>query len=178
MNINVGSIQTVFMKFSFLLIVALFLTSCGLFTSNENGTYIKSKTVINQFEQNLPREWTKIKSEGSDFAISNSGTSSVILFNSACRKFESSTLNALASSLLSGIEDIKIISRNRIKIAERDAEEIKASGKVDGVETYMAVSIVQKNFCIYDYVLISSSLSRLNNDYSVYLNLINGIKIN
>lgn len=151
------------------IIVLLFLlSSCGMFSSNEGTTYLKSKHVANGFDTKMPINWEKIKTEGSDYALKNKKTNSIILLNSACRKYEASSLNALTSSILTGIDELNIISKNQITLHDRDAQEVRVEGKVDGVKTYFDIITLQKNYCIYDYILISSNLKKIENDYSTF----------
>jgi len=112
----------------------------------------------------LPKPWTEISAEGSDYALSNEITQSIFLFNSACRKYESSNLNALTSSILAGLDELKILDKKNIFHQQREAVEVLASGKLDGVLRYFKIVTTQKNNCIYDYVLISKSLKKLEED--------------
>jgi hypothetical protein len=168
---------TGFMKSIYLIPLLIVLSSCSFFSSNESGTYIKSTNYLNSIEKNLPVNWISLKTEGADFAISNRKSNSVFLINSACRKYEASSLNALSSSLLSGIEDINIISRININLHEREAQELRFSGSVDGVKTFVNITTLQKNFCIYDFVMISKSLKKLEEDYNQYKVFISQVKL-
>jgi hypothetical protein len=148
-----------------LLLSLLYLASCSMFSSNENGAYVKSKNYINQLEKSIPSTWSRLTDDGADFALMNKKSSSIFLINSACRKNETSSLNALSSSLITGIADIEIIDRKNIDFQGREAQEIKFSGKVDGVKSYVNILTTQKNYCIYDFVLISKSIKKLEQDY-------------
>ncbi len=149
------------MKTLFLIILALLFTACS---STENGPYKKSKQVDNQLEENVPSPWREVNAEGSDYALQNRLTNSFFLFNSACRKYEGSNLNTLTSSILTGIEDLKIIEKKNSTYQEREAAEVLASGKLDGVERFFKIITIQKNNCIYDYVLISTSKKNIETD--------------
>lgn len=164
------------MRFAFFLLSTLLISSCGLFSANETGTYSKNTEYSNTFTNNIPTNWEVIKTEGSDFALRNKKNNSIFLVNSACRKHEGSSLNALTSSILSGIDEISIITKNTLSIHEREAQEIRVSGKVDGIKTFFNIVTLQKNYCIYDYVLISNSIKKIEDDYLIYKKLINGIK--
>ena len=47
---------------------------------------------------------------------------------------------------------------------EREAVEISANGKLDGIARYFKIITLQKNNCIYDYMLISTSAKNLEAD--------------
>jgi hypothetical protein len=149
------------MKYLFLTFLIFVLYSCS---SSENGIYKKSTDTKNNLQNNIPDPWYKINAESSDFALANSKTKSFFLFNSACRKNEGSSLSALTSSILTGIENLKIVSRLSNFYQEREAVEVVASGKLDGIERYFKIITIQKNNCIYDYVLISTNQKNIEQD--------------
>lgn len=132
--------------------------------STDSGAYKKSESLNNQLSKNIPRPWSEMNTEGSDYALSNPKTKSIFLFNSSCRKYEGSTLSALTSSILTGIEDVKISEKKNVFYQEREAAEVTASGKLDGVLRYFKIVTIQKNNCIYDYVLISTNKKNLELD--------------
>ena len=148
------------MKYFLFLLFFIFNISC----STESGAYKKSSNINNQLKNAVPAPWLEINAEGSDFALQNKITKSLFLFNSACRKYEASTLSALTSSILAGIEDVKITEQNNVLYQERNAVEISALGKLDGILRFFKITTVQKNNCIYDYVLISTTKKNLDID--------------
>ncbi len=160
-----------------LLLFVLCLSSCSMFSSNENGAYIKSKNYINELEKSIPSNWSRLTDDGADFALMNKKSNSIFLINSACRKNETSSLNALSSSLITGIADIEIIERKNIDFQGREAQEIKFSGKVDGVKSYVNIITTQKNYCIYDFVLISKSIKKLDQDYTNFKDFISRVTL-
>lgn len=162
---------------SFICLLSLISSSCSFFSSSDSGAYSKSRDYFNALEKNIPSPWEQVNSEGADFAINNKKTSSTFLINSSCRKNEQSSLNALSSSLLNGIEQINIITKNSISYEDREAQEIRFSGKVDGVSTYINIMTVQKNYCIYDFVLISKNQKKLENDYKFFQSFLEKVKI-
>jgi hypothetical protein len=133
-------------------------------SSAENGTYKKSSEIQNNLKENIPTPWGEISAEGSDFALENKNTKSFFLFNSACRKYEGSNLNTLTSSMLSGLENVKIIEKKNSFYQQRDAAEVLASGRLDGIERFFKIITIQKNSCIYDYVLIATNKHTLESD--------------
>ncbi|MBP9680366.1 MAG: hypothetical protein KBD76_03085 [Bacteriovorax sp.] len=146
------------------ILLTILLLSLYACSSSENGVYKKNIEASNQLKNNLPAPWREIPSEGSDLALENTKTKSYFLFNSACRKYEGSNLNALNSSILSGIEQINFLDKKNTFYQEREALEVLASGKLDGVERFFRIITIQKNNCIYDYVLISINLKNTEAD--------------
>lgn len=151
-----------FMKNVIIAFICIIFSAC----SSNSGTYKKSDTITNHLSKNIPSPWNEINSDGSDYALRNNKTNSIFLFNSSCRKYEGSSLNALTTSILAGIDDVKISEKKKITLQEREASEITAHGKIDGISRYFKIVTIQKNNCIYDYVLISIDQKILEKDSS------------
>jgi hypothetical protein len=167
-----------FMKILILLNIVLLLNACSILAPTESGNYKKSIAVNNSLAGHLPTNWNTISNENSDFAILNSKTQSVFLFNSACRKFEASDLNTLLSSMLTGVEIVKTIEKKLVVLQNRDAIDTTIIGKVDGIERYFHLVTTNKNSCIYDFVLISTNEKHLEQDNIYFQDFIQRIKIN
>ena len=148
------------MKHILLLLLILLIGSCA----SDSGLYKKSTTIDNQIASSPPAPWKSISSEGSDFALQNNKTKSLFLLNSACRKNDSSSLDSLVSSILTGLEDVTFIENKVVTYQERQAVEVVASGKLDGVIRFFKIVTIIKNNCIYDYVLISTNVKNLDKD--------------
>ena len=158
----------------------LLLTSILLFGScaSDNGLYKKSTTIDNQIASSPPAPWMSINSEGSDFALQNNKSKSLFLLNSACRKNDSSSLDTLIASILTGLEDVTFIENKIVTYQEREAVEVVASGKLDGVIRFFKIVTIKKNNCIYDYILISTSAKNLDNDSPDLKNFLKRIILN
>lgn len=148
------------MKNLIFILIALIFSAC----SSDSGAYRKSDNIINHLTKNIPRPWNEISSEGSDYALQNANSKSIFLFNSSCRKYEASSLSVLTSSILTGIEDLKITDKKNTSYQNREAAEVTANGKLDGIARFFKIITLQKNNCIYDYILIATSSKNLEND--------------
>ena len=162
------------MKKTLLPLAILIISACA----SNNGIYKKSENVVNEITKKIPYPWKEINNEGSDYALSNEETHSIFLFNSSCRKFQSSSLTTLTSSILTGIEELKVIEKNSIFTQDRNAIEIVVNGKLDGISRAFKIVTVQKNNCIYDYVLISINTDSLNKDSKHFKTFLERIKLN
>lgn len=146
--------------------------------STDNGIYKKSVNITNQLIKEIPNPWEEINAEGSDYALRNKMSKSLFLFNSACRKYESSTLDALTNSILVGIEEITIDETINSFYQGRKSREVTANGKLDGVLRFFKIATIQKNNCIYDYVLISTNKKNLDLDTPAFKQFLREIVIN
>lgn len=142
----------------------IMLTIAGCSSNTDSGVYKKSENINNQLSRNLPVAWTEISSEGSDYALQKKTSNSIFLFNSSCRKFEGSTLNALTSSMFTGLDEVVIEEKKESFYQGREAVEVTAHGKLDGITRYFKIITILKNNCIYDYVLIATNGNNLQND--------------
>lgn len=146
-----------------LILLLLILSACGS-GQIDSGVYTKSATVENLLSRSIRSPWQEITNNGSDLALANKSSKSFFLFNSSCRKYEASNLNSLTTSMLSGINNIEYIEKSTVVHQEREAVLIIAKGSIDGVVRYLRILTTQKNYCIYDYALIATSLKNLEKD--------------
>lgn len=146
-------------------------------SETDSGVYTKSVSVTNSIHKILKKPWSQSSNDGSDFALFNNKSKSFFLFNSACRKFEASNLNTLTASILTGINDVEYLEKNKTTFEEREAMLVTAKGSIDGVVRFFKILTVQKNSCIYDLALISTSKKYLDNDTNDFNLFISHIKI-
>lgn len=157
----------------------ILITGLGACSSSENnGSYSKSKTVENNLSKTIKSPWSEIASEGSDLAFNNKKTNSIFIFNSACRKFDPSNLPNLTNSILTGIDNVEMIEKASLTHQDREAVLVVAKGTVDGIARYFRILTTQKNNCIYDHALISTSEANLKKDTADFTKFIHLLKLN
>lgn len=157
----------------------IFITVLSACSSNENnGAYTKSKTVENNLSRAVKLPWKQIDNNGSDLALNNTKSNSIFIFNSACRKFDPSNLPTLTNSILTGIDNVEISEKTTTTHQDREAVLVVAKGNVDGITRYFRVLTTQKNNCIYDYALISTTEAHLIKDTKDFNNFIQLLKLN
>lgn len=160
-----------------LLIVLLLLVACSS-SETDNGAYTKSSTVENKLSKNVKQPWKEVENQGSDIALNNKTTNSFFIFNSACRKYDPSNLPSLTNSILTGISNVEILEKTIVQHQDRDAALVIAKGSVDGIERYFRILTTQKNNCIYDFALISTSQANLDKDTNDFNKFIQQLKLN
>lgn len=160
------------------ILLLIFITILSACSSSDNGAYSKSKLVENNLSKAIKSPWSAIDSAGSDLAFSNKDTNSIFIFNSACRKFDPSNLPTLTNSILTGIDNVEIMEKTMTTHQERDAVVVVAKGMVDGIARYFRILTTQKNNCIYDLALISTSEANLKKDSADFNNFIQLLKLN
>jgi hypothetical protein len=163
--------------FSLLLLILTLFAACSS-SENDNGAYTKSTLVENQLSKQVKTPWKEVNNAGSDLALSNQKTNSFFIFNSACRKFDPSNLPTLTNSILTGINNVEFLEKTMTTHQDREAVLVIAKGSVDGIERYFRILTTQKNNCIYDLALISTSAGNLAKDTNDYNKFIQLLKLN
>jgi hypothetical protein len=147
----------------------LLLSACSFFASSKR--YYKSEDLKISF--NKP-PWNEVKTDTSDIAFQNGSTSSMMLVNSNCKKFDSSKLEHLVNDILSGIESIQFLENNNLKFKGRESIQSKIQGKLDGVDIFLSLVVLKKDHCIYDFVHMAKdrpTLEKESHDFNDLLNL-------
>lgn len=160
-----------------ILICLLFLVACSS-SETDNGAYTKSTAVEDKLTKTIKAPWKEVENQGSDIALNNQKTKSFFIFNSACRRYDPSNLPSLTNSILTGISNVEIVEKSIVQHQERDAALVIAKGSVDGVERFFRIMTTQKNNCIYDFALISTSQANLDKDTVDFNKFIQLLKLN
>lgn len=156
-----------------LLLIALFAASCSYFIGRDADEFKSEHYSLNFSLDN----WESISADDSDYAFMKEGTKSIIFVNSFCKKHDATTLNHLVSHLFGGIEDLKVEEKLSYTLFGREAIQAKANGKLDGIQSYFQMYVVNKNRCTYDFILISNSPETRTIDAKDLLVLLEGVKI-
>lgn len=157
-------------RIAILIYIVLLAQSCSLFSSsNDSSVYVKSTQIKTDFTLN---NWKAIKNhESADIVFEKNKTGSLIIVNSNCRKNNLSNLQTLKASVLSGIEKIEIESEKNINLHNREALETIFTGSLDGIKRHLALTIFQRDFCIYDMIFIAKKKDHFTKDYPDYIKL-------
>lgn len=150
-------------KLVYISLILLLATSCSSLFSTK--TFQKNPQLKIQFSN---PSWNDISKEGSDFASRNTKTNSIIIVNSNCKKYISTGLRDLTENILMGLDNKKIIIQKTSNAKSREILTTIASGKLDGIQTYIKIITLKKNRCIYDYMLISKNLKLLKSDSIIF----------
>ena len=148
-------------------------SSCSFFVPETDRTEKSNSYSIN-FNQS---DWKEMDPDKSDYAFLHKRTNSVILLNSTCKKYEASSLNSLSYDLLAGFDNVKYEKKEEIKIYNRKGYHLKVKGSLDGIETYLLITSVKKNRCLYDFLLITNSMKTRKELTSDFNNFINSVTI-
>ncbi len=143
--------------------ILIFLNSCSILQSTDESTvYTKSKEINRDF---VLKNWIKKNNQFcADLVYENINSKSLIIINSNCRKNLASSLSILKESILSGIEKIEVQKEIKSQTHNRDSLLTDFTGNLDGVNRAMTLAVFQRDFCIYDLILISKNISTRENE--------------
>lgn len=155
------------LRIAILIYITLIAHGCSVLSDkNDNGVYTKSKNIKSNY--NIPLWKMNSKQENADLVFEKNKTGSLIIVNSNCRKNNLSSLQSLKASLLAGIDNFNLDEEKKITLHERDALEVTFNGSLDGVKRFMTLTIFQRDFCIYDMILISKKKESHKKDLPDY----------
>ncbi len=152
-----------------ILVSALFLGSCsvtrfvGHYVSSGEGNEGELSGNIYRSEETaysigmLPGGWQRVKVKGGDLVFQNTGLNATITVNSDCDgKKVNYNLPVLSESLLIGINDKELESREEAIIDGQSALYSIYTGKFDNVPIKIATLVFKKGSCLYDFSYASS----------------------
>lgn len=155
----------------YLMIALLFACSFG----SDKGSDKKSSNY--QLSFSSPK-WTRMNPGTADHAFYHTKTHSIILLNTLCEKYESTSLQHLISNMLGGIDDIQIEKEETLSYSKRDSLRSFVTGKTDGIPIYLLIQTVRKNNCIYDFIMISQTSEKRQLNIEDFNNFLAKTKIN
>lgn len=147
--------------------------SCSFGSDSESG--VKSQNYKIAFQS---PQWTKINPGSADHAFQNSSSNSIILLNSLCGKYESTSLKHLISNMLGGLDQVNIVKEEKMTYAKRDSLRRFVTGKTDGVPVYLIIQTLRKDSCIYDFILISANQDLQTSDIDDFNKFLEETNIN
>lgn len=155
------------------LLLVLFSLSCSFGGDGDNDR--KSQNYKLSFST---PSWTRMSPGTADHAFYNKETHSIILLNTLCEKYEATSLHHLISNMLGGVEDIQVEREEKVKFAKRDSLRSFVKGKTDGVPIYLVIQTLRKNRCIYDFVMISQTADKREQNILDFEKFLSDTKIN
>jgi hypothetical protein len=101
----------------------------------------------------LPGEgWQRVKVETANIAWVDSSGGRALLVNSHCEGVQDAPLSGLAGELMIGMTERAVQEERLLPFAGREALEMVATGKLDGVVRRRALFVLKKDGCVYDIV--------------------------
>ena len=133
-----------------LVVVLSVLSGCWAFGSS--GSRLEGRYRLEVLES----PWVSVDSGGADFAWWHKESGATIYSDSNCEKgFSDSSLERLANAQSAAIDDAEQVSIREHRLADRDALTAVYRGQVDGVSVQVTTTVMKKDRCIYDFVMVA-----------------------
>lgn len=131
------------------LIFLLLFTSCSI-----SGPLREDRSAsVFSFPEPL-KGWKALPlSEGAQRLYQHLKTGSVLSVSSLCDRYATAPLTRLVRNPLSPLGAYKEIESQKLRISDRDAEQLHVSGTLDGVKVEVLMIVLRKNECIFDFSL-------------------------
>lgn len=124
----------------------------------------------------LPDGWKKVKVKGGDLAFHNSSSESSITVDSVCKEAKTNySLKALSKSLVTGIEDKKIVKSENLKVDKSEGLYTEYVAKLDGELFGLATVVYKSEKCNYDFTY-SATENHFSSNLNTFRNLIAGFE--
>lgn len=124
----------------------------------------------------LPKGWVFQEGEKGDAAYYSKEHKALISVRSICARYNEARLESLARDLLWGFTDRKIFREKRIPFADREALDLEADAKLDGVPVHIWVRVLKKNRCIFDFTLVAPP-GRFDDARPAFVGLLGGFRL-
>lgn len=119
--------------------------------------------------------WRKVGSGGADFAYRNKSQAAVIYADSNCgARFEDAALEDLAKHMSFGVRVGEPSFEETYELDGRTAYTSRAVGELDGVPVELGTTVLKKDRCIYDIVVIAPRGDRFQAAWEGYQVVIAG----
>lgn len=117
-----------------------------------------------------PAGWRTGQAPPGDFAYYNARLGATVYADSSCgKKYDDSPLTVLSNHLTMGFEEVEQIDQSAAELSGRGSLERISSAALDGVPVMLATTVVKKDICVFDLILIAppESFESALTDYRV-----------
>jgi hypothetical protein len=91
-----------------------------------------------------------------DFAYYNASLGATVYADSSCgKKYDDSPLTVLSNHLTMGFEDVEQVDQSAGELSGRGSLERISKANLDGVPVMLATTVVKKDICVFDLILIA-----------------------
>ncbi len=102
-----------------------------------------------------PAEWKPVSFAENDLAWIDRKTGQILAINSTCENYGDPSLEVLTQHLMAGFTERTMNERKTFLMDGRDALQTSYSAKLDGVPIDVTVSVMKKDGCVHDFMLVS-----------------------
>ena len=133
----------------------IFCMSLGLLQGCFLVTSSTSSSLEGRYRVEAPLGWVEVNPGGADYSWWNSSAGATIYTDSNCEHhFEDSSLDRLVDSQVAALDDVELQSSESTTILGRAGLSTLHFGSIDGVRVSVRTTVVKRNGCVYDFVMV------------------------
>ncbi len=103
-----------------------------------------------------PAGWGTGEAPPGDFAYYNARLGATVYADSSCgKKYDDSPLTVLSNHLTMGFEEVEQVGQSAGELSGRGSLERISSAALDGIPVMLATTVVKKDICVFDLILIA-----------------------
>lgn len=134
--------------------MGLIAGACASTGAFDNGVYKAPNTTYEVGP--VGPGWERLSvDDQNDLAWHNSTKEAVMHVDSKCDPSLDIPLTALRAHLMIGFTDRDVVSEETVPMDGREALRTHFTAKLDGVPREIVMQILKKNYCVYDFALIT-----------------------
>jgi hypothetical protein len=140
------------------LVPLLILLIAGFGCAHSRGSFTDGRFADGELEYRvgaLSGHWVVASRKPADVAFARPDLGATLYVDSSCKRYRDASLNVLANHLLFGFDDIEVLGQELLEIDDREALRRVVSARLDGVRIQLGVTVIKKNNCIFDLVLVA-----------------------
>jgi hypothetical protein len=111
-----------------------------------------------------------------DLAYIHEHTGSALYLRSECHMYEDASLSQLVGGLMSLFKNIRDLKEEVVTFSGREAKSSEFIGELDGAEVKVAILVLKKNSCYFDFIFVSVP-EYFNKDKSAYDRFLHSFKL-
>jgi len=158
-------------RFILILAAALSLSACWPFGGG------RSRLEGRYTTDHPGRLWAAVDPGGADKAWWHTENGAAVYTDSNCEQaFVDNPLERLAQAQAAAIDEAEMVESREHRLAERAALTVVYKGQLDGVPVSVTTTVLKKNQCIYDFVLVAP-VDRVEEVLGAYETVVTSFKI-
>lgn len=141
-------------RFRRLALALVMASACAHRGTLKDGVFSKQATQYRVVT--LPADWRRVEVEGNDLAWTHRHDHAALQMNARCGSEYDVPLLALSHHLIIGFTEVQEIERRLLPMDGREALRSHLRAKLDGVPRELALVVLKKDGCVYDFALVTA----------------------
>lgn len=156
-------------------LVAVLFVGCA----HGEGRYTNGRYSSKDLEYrvgDLPDGWRLGSRKPADVAFYLRKQGATIYIDNSCRRYTDASLDMLVNHLFYGFDDLEVLEQETYVLDDREALHRIVRARLDGVLVQLGVTVIKKNNCIFDLVLLAPR-EHFDDVYPAYEDFVDGFEV-